>query len=41
MLRQAEVGILFCPPQNVIDDNPDLPVTWNYEEVKAIVKNYL
>ena len=26
MLRQAEFGILYKPPQNVIDDNPDIRV---------------
>jgi len=41
MLKQAEVGILFRPPQNVIADHPDLPVTSNYEEVKEILKRYI
>ena len=26
MLKKAEVGILFCPPQKVIDEFPELPV---------------
>jgi phosphoserine/homoserine phosphotransferase len=41
MLQQADVGILFDPPQNVIDDYPDLPVTRNYEELKAMLGKYL
>ena len=41
MLKQSEVGILFRPPQNVINDYPELPVTTNYEEVKDILKNYI
>jgi phosphoserine/homoserine phosphotransferase len=41
MLQQAEVGILFKPPQNVIDDYPELPVTNNYEELRGILEKYL
>lgn len=41
MLEQAEVGILFKPPQNVIDDYPDLPVANNYPELKAMLEKYL
>jgi phosphoserine/homoserine phosphotransferase len=41
MLQQADVGILFNPPQNVIDDYPDLPVTRNYDELKSILDPYL
>jgi len=35
MLAQAEAGILFRPPQNVIDEFPQFPVATNYEELKA------
>jgi len=41
MLLKAEVGILFCPPQNVIDDYPQLPVANNYVELKAMLSKYL
>ena len=41
MLEQAEVGILFKPPQNVIDDYPNLPVANNYAELKAMLEKYL
>lgn len=34
MLLEADAGILFSPPQNVIDEYPELPVTMNYEELK-------
>ena len=34
MLTQAHSGILFCPPQNVIDEFPQFPVVKNYEEAK-------
>ncbi len=35
MLKQAHHGILFKPPQNVIDEFPQFPVTKNYAELKA------
>jgi phosphoserine/homoserine phosphotransferase len=41
MLQQAEVGILFCPPDNVIKDFPDLPVVYNYEDLKKIMVKYI
>jgi phosphoserine/homoserine phosphotransferase len=34
MLRKAEKAILFRPPQNVIDENPDLPYVTGYDELK-------
>lgn len=41
MLKQAEVGILFCPPQNVIDEFPELPVAHNYDELKALIEQHI
>ncbi|MDT8394439.1 MAG: bifunctional phosphoserine phosphatase/homoserine phosphotransferase ThrH [Bacteroidales bacterium] len=41
MLLQADVGILFCPPPNVIADFPQLPVCKNYEELKKILIQYI
>ena len=37
MLQQAELGILFRPPQNVIDDFPNLPIVESYDELKALI----
>ena len=34
MLKQAEAGILFRAPNNVIEEFPQFPVTLNYEEFK-------
>jgi phosphoserine / homoserine phosphotransferase len=34
MLKNANHGILFKPPQNVINDHPDLPVVQSYDELK-------
>ena len=36
MLQQADGGILFCPPQRVIDEFPQFPVARNYEEFKHL-----
>jgi hypothetical protein len=41
MLRTAELGILFKPPQNVIDDNKDLPVVNSYMGLRKIVGEQL
>ena len=35
MLAEADAGILFSPPQNVIDEFPQFPVTRDYEQLKA------
>lgn len=37
MLKQAEAGILFRAPDNVIEEFPQLPVTRNYNELKEII----
>jgi phosphoserine / homoserine phosphotransferase len=36
MLKEAHRGILFRPPQNVIDEFPQFPVTTTYEELREI-----
>ncbi len=38
MLKESDMGILFCPPQNVIDEYPEIPVTTDYDQVKQIMK---
>jgi len=35
MLGEADAGILFCPPQNVIDEFPQFPVATTYAELQA------
>lgn len=35
MLAEADAGILFCPPQNVIDEFPQFPVATSYAELRA------
>jgi phosphoserine/homoserine phosphotransferase len=35
MLAQADAGILFCPPQNVIDEFPQFPVATSYDALQV------
>ncbi len=35
MLGAADRGILFCPPDNVIAEFPQFPVTTSYDELRA------
>ena len=35
MLGEAEQGILFCPPQNVIDEFPQFPVATSYAQLRT------
>jgi phosphoserine / homoserine phosphotransferase len=37
MLRKAEIGILFNPPQKLIEENNDLPVVNTYSDLKKII----
>ena len=37
MLSEAHAGILFNPPQNVINDFPQFPVTKNYAELQDTI----
>ena len=41
MLQEAHQGILFCPPQNVINDYPDFPVVTEYSELRKHIEKYL
>jgi len=37
MLLEADVGVLFRPPQRVIDEFPALPVASTYDEARIII----
>ncbi|MFZ5572711.1 MAG: bifunctional phosphoserine phosphatase/homoserine phosphotransferase ThrH [Thermodesulfobacteriota bacterium] len=41
MLQQADVGILFRPPENVIRDYPQFPVTEEYGSLKGLLRKEL
>ncbi|MDR2733827.1 MAG: bifunctional phosphoserine phosphatase/homoserine phosphotransferase ThrH [Spirochaetota bacterium] len=36
MLQAADQGVLFCPPQNVIDEFPQFPVARTYPEAESL-----
>jgi phosphoserine/homoserine phosphotransferase len=38
MLKEADQGVLFRPPQNVINDYPDFPVMHEYMELKCFLE---
>ena len=38
MLKEADQGILFRPPQNVINDYPEFPVIHEYGELKTFLE---
>ncbi len=37
MLRKADAGILYRPPNNVVADNSDLPIVNSYDEIKEFI----
>jgi len=41
MLRRAEQGILYNPPQNVIDEHNDLMVVKSYNDMKKIISKII
>jgi phosphoserine/homoserine phosphotransferase len=41
MLQKADVGILFCPPEKMVEEYPGLPITRNYDELKTYLKDVL
>lgn len=41
MLKEAHQGILFRPPQNVVDDNSNFPVVTEYSELRKLIDKYL
>ena len=38
MLKQADMGILYDPPENVVNDYPQFPVSKNYTEFKKMLE---
>jgi len=41
MLKGADQGVLFRPPQNVIDDYPEFPVLHEYADLKCFIESRL
>ncbi len=38
MLKQADKGILFCPPDNIKDEFTEFPVVYDYDNLKNIIE---
>jgi phosphoserine / homoserine phosphotransferase len=41
MLRKADLGILYNPPQNVIDEHGDLTIVSSYDKLREIITGVL
>ena len=41
MLKEADQGILFRPPDNVKEEFSEFPVTENYDELKSVIQKIL
>ncbi len=41
MLKEADAGYLFCPPENVLKEFPQFPVSYNYNELKERLRPVL
>ena len=41
MLKEADTGILFCPPENVVAEFPEFTVTRNYGDLKTAIEQAL
>ncbi len=41
MIQEADQGFFFNPPDSVITDFPDIPVTKNYQELKTMIGSLL
>ncbi|MFX0058570.1 MAG: bifunctional phosphoserine phosphatase/homoserine phosphotransferase ThrH [Candidatus Hodarchaeota archaeon] len=41
MLKEADFGILFRPPPNVIEEYPKFPIAYEYSDLKRIICDYL
>lgn len=38
MLKEADQGILFRPPDNVVEEYPEFPVCHSYAELKSMIQ---
>ena len=41
MLKEADTGILFRPPDNIKNEFQELPVSYNYDELKKLIQKAL
>ena len=38
MIKEADGGMLFCPPQKIVDENPTIGVARTYDELLAGIR---
>ncbi|MBI9106281.1 MAG: bifunctional phosphoserine phosphatase/homoserine phosphotransferase ThrH [Spirochaetales bacterium] len=41
MIKKADAGILFTPPESIVTENPDIPVAINYTELMGEIDKAL
>lgn len=41
MLLSADAGILYCPPESLVEEQPQLPVAKNYSELSTAISQQL
>lgn len=41
MIKEAEGGMFFCPPERIVKENPSVPVALNYAELLKEIKKYI
>ncbi len=41
MIQEADQGFFFKPPDSVVNDYPDIPITKDYVELKTMIKTLL
>lgn len=41
MIQEADQGFFFSPPDSVVEDYPQIPVTKNYRELKTMISSLL
>lgn len=41
MIKNADHGFFFCPPQSIVDENPEIPAAQNYTELGEFIQKAL
>jgi len=41
MLMEADIGVLYNPPDNIIEEFPQFPVATDYKSLKNILSKYI
>ena len=41
MIQEADMGVLFKPPENVRSEYPELPATFHYDELQIVMEQFL